>query len=120
MDETQLAHAAACRDNEKGAAGRTARVLTWNINGLRKVAVDHGGLKQLLDQFNADISECYYIPEYQVPVYEYEYAVNTTSSQAKLLLKHVLTSPRISLIICSIAGSAHDLALWKMSCSCAL
>ncbi|CAM9193706.1 unnamed protein product [Laminaria digitata] len=55
MDETQLAHAAACRDNEKGAAGRTVRVLTWNINGLRKVAVDHGGLKQLLDQFNADI-----------------------------------------------------------------
>lgn len=37
------------------AAGREARVLTWNINGLKKVAASHGGLKELLDQFNADI-----------------------------------------------------------------
>ena len=37
------------------AAGREARVLTWNINGLKKVAASHGGLKDLLDQFNADI-----------------------------------------------------------------
>lgn len=37
------------------AAGREARVLTWNINGMKKVAASHGGLKTLLDQFNADI-----------------------------------------------------------------
>lgn len=37
--------------------GAKARVLTWNINGLRKVAADHGGLKELLDQFMADIGE---------------------------------------------------------------
>ena len=37
------------------AAGREARVLTWNINGMKKVAASHGGLKKLLDQFNADI-----------------------------------------------------------------
>ena len=36
-------------------AGREARILTWNINGLKKVAASHGGLKELLDQFNADI-----------------------------------------------------------------
>lgn len=60
MDETPPAPVAACRENEAGDDGRTARVLTWNINGLRKVAVDHGGLKQLLDQFNADICECCY------------------------------------------------------------
>lgn len=35
--------------------GREARILTWNINGLRKVAASHGGVKQLLDQFGADI-----------------------------------------------------------------
>lgn len=59
MDDKQPAHAAAvCGEDETEAAGRTARVLTWNINGLRKVAMDHGGLKQLLDQFNADICEC--------------------------------------------------------------
>lgn len=37
------------------ADGRDARILTWNINGLRKVAASHGGVKQLLDQFDADI-----------------------------------------------------------------
>ncbi|CAM9165315.1 unnamed protein product [Pylaiella littoralis] len=37
------------------AAERETRIMTWNINGLRKVAADHGGVKQLLDQFNADI-----------------------------------------------------------------
>lgn len=37
------------------AAERVTRIMTWNINGLRKVAADHGGVKQLLDQFNADI-----------------------------------------------------------------
>lgn len=37
--------------------GTRARVLTWNINGLRKVAADHGGFKVLLDQFNVDIGE---------------------------------------------------------------
>lgn len=44
-------------ENETRTPGRTARVVTWNINGLRKVAASHGGLKQLLDQFNADIGE---------------------------------------------------------------
>lgn len=34
-----------------------ARLLTWNINGLRKVAASQGGLKPLLDQFKADIGE---------------------------------------------------------------
>lgn len=59
MDKTQPVHAAACRENgAAGAAGLTARILTWNINGLRKVAVEHAGLKQLLDQFDADICEC--------------------------------------------------------------
>lgn len=33
------------------------RMLTWNINGLRKVAASHGGLGPLLDQFEADIGE---------------------------------------------------------------
>lgn len=40
---------------EAVAAGCEARVLTWNINGLKKVAASHGGVKNLLDQFNADI-----------------------------------------------------------------
>ncbi|CAM9594580.1 unnamed protein product, partial [Choristocarpus tenellus] len=31
------------------------RILTWNINGLRKVAGAHGGLKPLLDQFDSDV-----------------------------------------------------------------
>lgn len=37
--------------------GNVARVLTWNINGLRKVAATHGGLGQLLDQFRADVGK---------------------------------------------------------------
>lgn len=37
--------------------GAGVEMLTWNINGLRKVAADHGGLQQLLDQFQADIGE---------------------------------------------------------------
>ncbi|CAM9395444.1 unnamed protein product, partial [Hapterophycus canaliculatus] len=45
---------ALCENGELGA-GREARILTWNINGLRKVAANHGGVKQLLDQFNSDI-----------------------------------------------------------------
>lgn len=40
-----------------GGVGERVRVLTWNINGLRKVAASHGGLKALLDQFHADIRE---------------------------------------------------------------
>eukprot|EP00903_Cladosiphon_okamuranus_P007554 g7328.t1 len=36
-------------------AGREARILTWNINGLKKVAASHGGIKELLDNFNSDI-----------------------------------------------------------------
>lgn len=40
-----------------GIPRHEARVLTWNINGLRKVAAGHGGLKGLLDQFGADIGK---------------------------------------------------------------
>lgn len=43
--------------SEVGISRREARVLTWNINGLRKVAAGHGGLKGLLDQFGADIGK---------------------------------------------------------------
>lgn len=42
-------------------AGREARILTWNINGLKKVAASHGGVKNLLDQFNADIGVCEFV-----------------------------------------------------------
>lgn len=39
------------------AVRATVRLLTWNINGLRKVAASYGGLKVLLDQFKADVGE---------------------------------------------------------------
>lgn len=40
-----------------GTVGAAVRLLTWNINGLRKVAASYGGLKALLDQFKADVGE---------------------------------------------------------------
>lgn len=43
--------------SEVRIAQRETRVLTWNINGLRKVAAGHGGLEGLLDQFGTDISK---------------------------------------------------------------
>lgn len=43
--------------SEVKIAQHEARVITWNINGLRKVAASHGGLKGLLDQFGADIGK---------------------------------------------------------------
>lgn len=55
QQQQQLPGAGTLSENQEVAAGRDARILTWNINGLRKVAADHGGVKQLLDQFNADI-----------------------------------------------------------------
>lgn len=55
MDALQQHLPDALPESDEVAAGPEARILTWNINGLRKVAADNGGVKQLLDQFNADI-----------------------------------------------------------------
>lgn len=49
-----------------GNTGCVARILTWNINGLRKVAKSHGGLKALLGQFDADIGESL-LQQYRYP-----------------------------------------------------
>ena len=43
--------------NNVGAMGSVVRLLTWNINGLRKVAAGYGSLKALLDQFEADVGK---------------------------------------------------------------
>lgn len=51
----------ALRESGESSAERKARILTWNINGLRKVAANHGGVKQLLDQFNSDIGGCEFV-----------------------------------------------------------
>lgn len=116
MDKTQPVHAAACRENGAGAAGRTARILTWNINGLRKVAVDHGGLRQLLDQFDADICECCC---YAGTLRLCRHA-NTTSSQAQAGVEGCIDLVFISLIFRSTAGLTQDHVWWKMSCNCAM
>ncbi|CAN0145110.1 unnamed protein product [Ectocarpus sp. 6 AP-2014] len=55
MDQPSQEHPGALREDGHASAEREARILTWNINGLRKVAASHGGMQQLLDQFNADI-----------------------------------------------------------------
>ncbi|CAM9158376.1 unnamed protein product [Ectocarpus sp. 4 AP-2014] len=55
MAQPSQEHPGALREDGHATAEREARILTWNINGLRKVAASHGGVKQLLDQFNADI-----------------------------------------------------------------
>ncbi|CAM9930318.1 unnamed protein product, partial [Ectocarpus sp. 12 AP-2014] len=55
MAQPSQDHPVALREDGHATAERDARILTWNINGLRKVAASHGGVKQLLDQFNADI-----------------------------------------------------------------
>lgn len=52
MDTEESLH-----DVEGSASRAMANVLTWNINGLRKVAADHGGLEVLLNQFHADVGE---------------------------------------------------------------
>lgn len=57
MAQPSQEHADALREDGHATAEREARILTWNINGLRKVAASHGGVKQLLDQFNADIGK---------------------------------------------------------------
>lgn len=61
MAEAALSHVSEQNEGSKpvgvGAQTQQARLLTWNINGLRKVAASHGGLKPLLDQFQMDIGE---------------------------------------------------------------
>lgn len=69
MDDTEPLHVV---DGSGAATGRsTARVLTWNINGLRKVATSHGGLKALLDQFNADIGKRHHSKQRDVFVFHW-------------------------------------------------
>ncbi|CAM9845301.1 unnamed protein product [Scytosiphon promiscuus] len=55
VPQQEQEHGDALGGSGEPGAGRLARILTWNINGLRKVAASHGGLKQLLDQFNSDV-----------------------------------------------------------------
>ncbi|CAN0540853.1 unnamed protein product, partial [Ectocarpus sp. 12 AP-2014] len=42
MAQPSQEHPGALREDGHATAEREARILTWNINGLRKVAASHG------------------------------------------------------------------------------